>query len=283
MPPWVRPYNEGADKLKIWQVTRATSAAPFYFDMLIADVGKRRGVKGFKDGGIRENNPSYAAYSEHASLRGDEHEPALLLSIGTGRPNNNNDGFAAVWPGPLGKIPLLQKWSEKFAVFKNVLIKYTEGEARHKTMRTIAKGEHRWYKRLNVDKGMEGLALDNWEKGSWFNIQTGEESVVSGGTTLSRMEKATGEYLNRNHVETLDGVKEYQPPKIVLQQIAERLVRHRRLREEFKNDNPRRWQTHMGQWLTGELGDEDSAVHLSPPTSRQGSKSKSRPPTPGRA
>jgi hypothetical protein len=37
-PPWAITYNEGADKLKIWQVTRATSAAPFYFDMLLADV-----------------------------------------------------------------------------------------------------------------------------------------------------------------------------------------------------------------------------------------------------
>jgi hypothetical protein len=78
-------------------------------------------------------------------------------------------------------------------------------------------------------------------------------------------------------------VKEYQPPKIVLQQIAERLVRHRRLREETKNDNLKRWQTHMGQWLTGELRDEDSAIHISPPTSRKGSRSRSRPATPGRS
>jgi hypothetical protein len=137
---------------------------------------------------------------------------------------------------------------------------------------------------------MEGLALDNWEKGPWFNIHTGEEKVVSGGKTLSCMEKASGSYLNRDHVETLDGVKEYQPPKIVLQQIAERLVRHRRLREETKNDNLKRWQTYMGQWLTGDLKDEDSAIHVSPPTTRKSSRLKSlpisrpvsRPVTPGR-
>ena len=122
-PPWITLYNTGADKLKIWQVTRATSAAPFYFEMLTADVGNGRGRRSFKDGGIRENNPSYAAYSEHASLRGDDSYPGLLLSIGTGRPDTTNDGFAAVWPGPLGKVPALQKWSEKLAVFKNVLIK----------------------------------------------------------------------------------------------------------------------------------------------------------------
>ncbi|KAF2135024.1 FabD/lysophospholipase-like protein [Dothidotthia symphoricarpi CBS 119687] len=255
-PSWVMPYNEGADQLKIWEVTRATSAAPFYFEMLTADLGKR-GLMSFKDGGIRENNPSYAAYSEHASLRGDDNTPALLLSVGTGRPDTTNDGFAAVWPGPLGKLPLLQKWSEKFAVFKNVLIKYTEGEVRHRMMTTIAKGEHRWYKRLNVDKGLQDLQLDNWEKGPWLNPQTGETKVVNGGKTLSTMETATAAYLARDTRQTLGGVQEYAPPKLVLQQVAERLVRHRRMREATKDDDLRRWQTHMGQWLTGELGPED--------------------------
>jgi hypothetical protein len=228
--------------------------------MLTADVGHSRGKKSFKDGGIRENNPSYAAYSEHASLRGDESYPGLLLSIGTGRPDTTNDGFAAVWPGPLGKVTALQKWSEKLAVFKNVLIKYTEGEDRHKMMRTIAKGEHRWYKRLNVDKGLQDLKLDNWEKGPWKNPQTGETKDVNGGKTLSRMEQATKAYLERDTKEAPGGLKEYQPPKVVLEQVAERLVRARRLREATKNEDLKRWQTHMGQWLSGDLKDEDRGL-----------------------
>lgn len=284
-PPWVTQYNTGADQLKIWQVTRATSAAPFYFDMLVADVGRGRGIMNFKDGGIRENNPSWAAYSEHASLKGDDHDPALLLSIGTGRPDTTNDGFAAVWPGPLGKLPLLQKWSEKLAVFKNVLIKYTEGEDRHKMMFALAKGGHRWYKRLNVDKGLHNLKLDNWEKGSWTNPVTKETKVVPGGKTLTRMEEATAAYLSRDTREDIGGIKEYQPPKVVLQQVAERLVRHRRLREATKAEDPMRWQTHMGQWLTGELRPEDAARHpsMAPPkkkTKLSSSVIKSRPSTP---
>lgn len=269
-PPWVTPYNTGADQLKIWQVTRATSAAPFYFEMLVADVGPHR--MGFKDGGIRENNPSYAAYSEHASLKGDEHDPALLLSIGTGRPDTSNDGFAAVWPGPLGKLPGLQKWSEKFAVFKNVLIKYTEGEDRHKMMRTIARGEHRWYKRLNVDAGLHTLKLDNWEKGEWTHPVTQERRSVPGGKTLSVMEDATAAYLARDDVRQIGNAKEYQPPKVVLRQVAERLVRHRRLREETKAQDLKRWQTHMGMWLTGELGAEDGVKVPTPAMPRKGSR-----------
>lgn len=262
-------------------MTRATSAAPFYFDMLTADLGER-GFMSFKDGGIRENNPSYAAYSEHVSLRGDESTPALLLSIGTGRPDTTHDGFAAVWPGPLGKLRWLQKWSEKFAVFKNVLIKYTEGEARHRYMMAIAKGEHRWYKRLNVDKGLQGLKLDNWEKGPWYNSQTGETKVVNGGKTLSTMEAATDAYLSRDDRAILGNTQEYAPPKVVLQQVAERLVRHRRLREATKAENLRRWQTHMGQWLTGELKPEDSMVQPTPLERSRGNHACARYPTPNR-
>lgn len=255
-PVWVTPYNEGADKLRIWEVTRATSAAPFFFKMLEADLDTRGGRIGFKDGGIRENNPSYAAYSEHASLKGDDHEPALLLSIGTGRPDTQKDGFASVWPGPFGQAPLMKKWAEKFAVFKNVLIKYTEGEDKHKMMRAIARGEHRWYKRLNVTKGLENMKLDDWVKGSWKNPQTGETKVVPGGQSLTRMEKVTEAYLSRDEIEK----GEYATPKVMLKQTAERLVRHRRLREVTKDVNERRWQTHMGQWLTGSLKDEDGVV-----------------------
>jgi hypothetical protein len=262
-PDYVTLYNEGADKLKIWEVTRATSAAPFFFDMLEVDFGQGS-TMGFKDGGIRENNPSYTAYSEHLSLRGADSEPGLLLSIGTGLPNTENDGFASTWPGPLGKVKLLQKWSEKIAVFRNLLIKYTEGENRHKMMKTIARGEHRWYKRLNVNKGLEGMKLDNWETGPWTNPLTKETKQVSGGITLSRMETATKAYLDREKAVKEPPLQEYMPPKIVLQQVAERLVRHRRMREQHKNDSlvlSRRWQTHMGQHLTGTYGPEDSMVH----------------------
>ncbi|KAF2478100.1 FabD/lysophospholipase-like protein [Lindgomyces ingoldianus] len=266
-PPWVTPYNTGADKLRIWQVTRATSAAPFFFKMLEADFGGTRGKIGFKDGGIRENNPSYAAYTEHLSLRGEDHEPAILLSVGTGRPDTQHDGFAAVWPGPFGKVPLVKKWSEKIAVFKNVLIKYTEGENRHKTMQTIARGEHRWYKRLNVDKGLEDMPLDSWEKGLWKNPHTGETKQVSGGKTLSKMETVTKTYLDRDEVNK--SVHEYAPPKVMLQQVAERLVRHRRMREATKQEDLRRWQTHMGQWLTGSLKEEDTMIVVE---ERKGSK-----------
>lgn len=61
-PVWLTPYNQGADPLTIWQTTRATSAAPFYFELLAAEIDGE--MRNFKDGGIRENNPSGAAWNE---------------------------------------------------------------------------------------------------------------------------------------------------------------------------------------------------------------------------
>lgn len=65
-PNWLTRYNQGADPLTIWQTTRATSAAPFYFELLAAEIDGE--MKNFKDGGIRENNPSSAAWNEVSNM-----------------------------------------------------------------------------------------------------------------------------------------------------------------------------------------------------------------------
>ncbi|KAF9634266.1 Patatin/Phospholipase A2-related protein [Lasiodiplodia theobromae] len=388
VPNYITLYNEGADKLKIWEVTRATSAAPFYFKILEADI--RGEIMGFKDGGIRENNPAGAAWSEFVSLYGEHRDPALLLSIGTGRPDESADGFASAWPGPFGTSKMMKKMAEKFAVFKNVLIKYTEGEEQHRAMVRIAKGENTWYKRLNVDKGLEKMKLDNWENGVWggpgafaaaaatatavavatpapsnknniasssapailssctaavlrdqhvpredtgtdrrrldFQIPTtrlnddaditssgtlpslSSDSLVTnsntvsnsqkdqqqqkqpeqqqqkqqqqpkqnndtaaqaekkkkkqpkpvpGGRTLTRMEEATAAYLHRPFDHKYDT---YAPPMVKVRQAAEKLVRQRRARERAAHEDPRRWDTYMGRWLTGAYADDADGV-----------------------
>ncbi|KAF2745973.1 FabD/lysophospholipase-like protein [Sporormia fimetaria CBS 119925] len=101
-PVWVTPYNTKADDIGIWQAARATTAAPFYFKPLKVSFGDLKGDITFKDGGIRENNPSYTVYSENASLKGDEFEPSILLSVGAGYENRN--AFYGVWPGPFGRL-----------------------------------------------------------------------------------------------------------------------------------------------------------------------------------
>lgn len=241
-PNWITRYNEGADSLPIWKVTRATTAAPFYFEMIRAEID---GVeKSFKDGGIRENNPSGAALSEfHALYEGKAPEPALLLSIGTGQPDQSQDGFASAWPGPFGRLPLVSKFMEKRAVVQNLLIKYTEGEKQHHQMREHAHGEHTWYKRLNVSQGLESMPLDDWIRGDWQG-----ESDVPGGASLAHMEAVTEAYLKRSFDPRVDS---YAPPQTMLVQTAEKLVRVRRARER---EGGRRWESFVGRDLHGIVG-----------------------------
>ncbi len=147
-----------------------------------------------------------------------------MLSVGTGRPNTSRDGFAPALPSVLSRIPGLSKLLEKRAIIYNVLIKYTEGEKQHHQMREHAHGEHLWYKRLNVSKGLEDLVLDDWKSGDW----NGEKNVP-GGATLTRMEEATATYLDRPFDPAIDS---YAPPSTMLRQAAEKLVRQRRAREQ---------------------------------------------------
>lgn len=236
-PNWVTRYNEGADNLPIWVCTRATTAAPFYFKMMKAEVGGEE--KAFKDGGIRENNPSAAAMSEfHALYDGKVVNPALLLSVGTGRPDQSKDGFSGVWSSPLDRLPLLTKFLEKRAIIRNLLIKYTEGEKLHHQMREHAHGEHTWYKRLNVSDGLQDMPLDDWQRGDWH-----DQHHMPGGATLSRMEEVTTAYLEREFDPTVDS---YAPPSTMLRQAAEKLVRQRRARERMGGP---RWAVFVGEQL----------------------------------
>ncbi|KAF2405212.1 FabD/lysophospholipase-like protein [Trichodelitschia bisporula] len=239
VPVWVTRYNEGADALRIWEVTRATSAAPFFFKALEADIQSERKV--FKDGGIRANNPSVAAWTEFVSLYGERAHPALLLSIGTGRHNMDQDGFASAWPGPFGRLGLVKRIAENFAVFRNMLVKYTQSEEHHQAMLNTARGQHTWYKRLNVSSGMETMRLDNWEPE--VVVQDGKKVVFPGNLTLKRMEVATTAYLSRDADPEL---KEYASPHTMLEQVAEKLVRQRRAREATADRFPERWANYMG-------------------------------------
>ncbi|KAK5135717.1 hypothetical protein LTR08_004703 [Meristemomyces frigidus] len=234
-PNWITRYNQGADEIPIWKVTRATSAAPFYFEMISHEVD---GVtKSFKDGGIRENNPSGAALSEfHALYEGITDQPALLLSVGTGRPDHSQDGFASTWPG-LGRLPLVSKFLEKRAIVQNLLVKYTEGEKQHLQMREHAHGEHTWYKRLNVSHGLENMPLDDWKHGDWHGKPT------PGGVSLTHMEASTEKYLGREFDPAVDS---YAPPSRMLTQAAEKLVRQRRARAR---EGGARWETYIGGHL----------------------------------
>jgi hypothetical protein len=288
-PNWITRYNEGADALPIWVATRATSAAPFYFEMVRAKLPGSNEEKLFKDGGIRENNPSGAAFSEfHALYSGKAPHPALLLSLGTGRPNRSLDGFAqstdghiTTLPSPFHRLPFIAKFLENLAVFQNVLIKYTEGEHQHVATRNAARGENTWYKRLNVE-GLEGMPLDDWRKGAYPppepSSETPEEDSDNDNDDDHKSHKTSSLRHSRySEISTTTAspvipggatlsemklatdkylhreydalVDSYAPPQIMLRQAARKLVLQRRAREKLGGP---RWDVFVGRRGTGD-------------------------------
>lgn len=240
-PVFATLYNEGADPLEIWQVTRATSAAPFYFDMLEAEVDGQ--MRGHKDGGIRENNPALAAWTEFNTLyprqEGDSERkyPALLFSVGTGRTATQPDGFMSTLPWPFGRFRFLRKFAENISVIPNLLVKYTESEEKHDFLKLTAEGENTWYKRLNVSSGMDNMPLDSWEKGEYHG------EVVAGGASLRRMEDATIAYLSRDVDRQFES---FVSPRMMIEHTAEKLVRVRRARRAMGGE---RWRFFIGEGL----------------------------------
>jgi hypothetical protein len=249
-PPWVITHNKDTADLYTWQVGRATTATPFLFEMLV--VTGPQGRLGLKDGGIRENNPSWCAYSEAASLWGDDKNPTLLLSIGAGQTSSTADDISLSGIIPFG-LSTLSKYAEKVAVFKNTLIKYTEGQDRHRLMRTIARGGHTWYKRFEVTHGLEKIRADQWERGMFSSVGE-DEAVHLGGRTLNIIRTATEGYLKRREADK--SAYEYAAPDRMLKQTAEKLVRMRRAREleamTQGGEKRKQWEAFMGKHLPGE-------------------------------
>ncbi|KAF2818175.1 FabD/lysophospholipase-like protein, partial [Ophiobolus disseminans] len=208
LAPWLR-CNGGSTELRIWEVIRATSAAPFYFHPFSAT--SNGALIRFKDGGILANNPAQVAWDDHQSRYSAA--PALLLSIGTGKPQRTYDGFS---DRPGGR--LLGSFHEKLAIARHMYSNYTSTEITHQSMLANARGEASWYKRLNPP-GLGEIALDEWKRGLWRDPETGKEKTISGGSTISKIEKGTEEYLR----DALVSMK--------VSRTAMLLVRRRRMRE----------------------------------------------------
>ncbi|KAK8151682.1 acyl transferase/acyl hydrolase/lysophospholipase [Phyllosticta citrichinensis] len=216
-----------AHRMPIWQVARATSAAPTYFEPL-----KAEGFM-FKDGGLGTNNPASVALQEVTQLH--EQKPLLLLSIGTGRAmgndddeeNSEEDENAAMPGGP--KIPsILEPFFENLAAFKFMRHLVTETEQVHEHMlnrfedeaaahaSSCSSSAHHahhpqphptTYHRLNVSTGIgRVIPLDSWRPSS------------SGTATKAAMLAATTAYLSR------------APVDAAIHQTAQLLVRLRRRR-----------------------------------------------------
>ena len=146
----------------IWQVARATSAAPTYFLPIAIDDVK------YGDGGTGWNNPTKEAIVEARNMWPDR-PIGILISIGTGLEDalQLNDTTKEV---PKVVQSLLQNTSPghafKFAVAEYAVKCVTSCELVHREIsehcdKDILEGN---YFRLNVPQGMATIGLAEWDK-----------------------------------------------------------------------------------------------------------------------
>lgn len=180
-----------AHREPIWQIARATSAAPTYFRPMSFCS------QAFSDGAIGANNPAERVLWEVLQMH--KHEPSLLLSIGTGKHHKPLPNRKAL--DKIEKLPPSQRHEKhrappqdknliKFWKKKNKLLIHlaTESEQTQIRVKTEAHSRDIDYCRLNVDKGIGDMQLDEWEPSS------------NGMTTKARIIKYTNKYLDQEEV-----------------------------------------------------------------------------------
>ena len=143
------PSRSSSDLLhsaRIWEVARATSAAPSFFDPV--QIG--RFGEGFSDGGTGANNPVQTVWNEAQRIflrEGQMLEDNLkcLVSIGTGKPS-------------------LKAFGNNLQTVAHTLIRMatdTQNTANTFSSAHPQLGPRRQYYRFNVDQGLEGIGLEN--------------------------------------------------------------------------------------------------------------------------
>ena len=167
MPVLFRNYEsrEPHSNCKIWEAARATSAAPTFFKHI--KIGR---AQPYIDGGLGRNNPSRVVLDEAKRLFGTRHI-GCLVSIGTGHAETigikKSRGFRQVVP------------TDIFDTLKAIT---TDCEATHEAMLGLFSKLPTTYFRLNVEHGMQGIKLSEWER-------------------LGNVEAHTAHYMRRNEIE----------------------------------------------------------------------------------
>ena len=159
------PSRETHSGCRIWEAARATSAAPTFFKRI--KIGREQP---FIDGGLGRNNPSRVVLDEANTLFRDR-PIGCLVSIGTG-----HAGIISIKkPGFLQQVfPM-----DVVEALKAIL---TDCEATHEDMQRLFANSSNLYFRLNVEQGMQGIGLSEWEK-------------------LANVEAHTAQYMKRKEVD----------------------------------------------------------------------------------
>ncbi|KAM3066473.1 hypothetical protein ACMFMG_012057 [Clarireedia jacksonii] len=147
---WSADKNPGYN-CTIWEAARATSAAPRFFKRI--DIGDPGLQEEFIDAGIGCNNPVRYLVEEAGKEFGPERMVSCIVSIGTGKPKVA--GFKA--PGLFQRVLPL----ELIQVLADMV---TDTEAEASAMEARFQNCPGLYHRLNVERGLEEVSLEEWEK-----------------------------------------------------------------------------------------------------------------------
>jgi patatin-like phospholipase/acyl hydrolase len=148
----------------IWQVARATSAAPLFFKSISLFDDR------YYDAAEDINNPSLEVVNEISLISRGSHDAIdVLLSIGGGNAHGNMPKTK------FGGGGLLQEMTAISAVV-------------HEKVRSESKAHFFAYYRLDVEEGLQDVGLNEWKPKS------------SGARTIERIKHATDRYLGRADV-----------------------------------------------------------------------------------
>ena len=184
------------DNYPIWQVGRATSAAPLYFESVRLEEDDNEEFE-LIDGGFGANNPSEEAYRSIKQLHNKNPKAvSVLVSIGTGKNLEHGVNPRAGYRLYLRYANAAAKWA-------------TDSQRTHETVSDILQ-DNAAYFRLNVEHGLGKMKLDAW-KGK------------GGQETLALIRAKTDEYLLT------------QEARAMISESARHLVRIRRMRSSAED------------------------------------------------
>lgn len=211
---WDRNPAQAHD-IPIWQVARATAAAPTFFKPIVID-----GLE-YLDGGFGANNPCLEAYDEVKKMNNNAKKCVKsILSIGTGKNNEISRFKGDGWGRYLNYVKFVRKVA-------------TDSEGIHeridKARSDLDKLDAFTYCRLNVEEGLDRMKLDEWRTRRSFLKDPGSRNI-----TIETIRKHTETYLKDDEVQKK------------IKKFAEMLVDIRRERAET---NPQRWERAcFGAW-----------------------------------
>ncbi len=197
--------------LPIWQVARATSAAPIYFPPIEIPRGDESGTVTFKDGGFGSNNPSERIYDDVIDKHGGKiQNMGPFISIGTGIPP------IEMFPKKRARLGDPRNALTNFKAALKFPSRTTNVHQRMLQLSFNDNIEHFPYFRFDGGERLGEIPLDEW-KGHRLTWLTGKEKTP-GWTTLEKIYVATAAYL--------------ADPKVQrdLTECARILVRRRQLR-----------------------------------------------------